>query len=159
MVIDACSIPKHLNTNYETNVLIMKQFNQNWNNIANLLYEYPGKEWKVRELSAKANMPLTTVHRTLQSMRKTGFINERNALIVNQYTKFLKTFHMIDKLFSSGLLEFLQQELVPSCIIIFGGVRKGEYDADSDIDLFVETTKEKKVDLSVFEKKLNHPIH
>ena len=66
---------------------------------------------------------------------------------------------MIDKLFSSGLLEFLQQELVPSCIIIFGGVRKGEYDADSDIDLFVETTKEKKVDLSVFEKKLNHPIH
>ena len=46
----------------------------------------------------------------------------------------------------------------PSCIIVFGGVRKGEYDKESDVDIFVESSESKNVDLSSFERKLKHRI-
>ena len=43
-------------------------------------------------------------------------------------------------------------------IILFGGIRKGEYDNESDIDLFVESTKKIKIDLSKFENMLKHDV-
>jgi predicted nucleotidyltransferase len=65
---------------------------------------------------------------------------------------------MINSLFIVGLIDFLIQSLNPSVIIVFGGVRKGEYDKDSDVDLFVEATTKKELSLSLFEKKLGHKI-
>ncbi|MEK6921856.1 MAG: nucleotidyltransferase domain-containing protein, partial [Nanoarchaeota archaeon] len=38
-----------------------------------------------------------------------------------------------------------------------GSVMKGEYNKTSDIDIFIQT-QERKIDLSKFEKKLQHSI-
>ena len=65
---------------------------------------------------------------------------------------------MINRLYKIGLVGHIEKELNPSLLVVFGSVRKGEYEKDSDIDLFIETTIEKDLDLKKFEKKLNHKI-
>ena len=80
-------------------------------------------------------------------------------LIINNYTKFLQSSIMIKRLFTTGLIEYIEIQLVPSVIIIFGSIRKGEYVKESDIDLFAETIKNIDLDLSRFEKKIGHKIH
>lgn len=57
-----------------------------------------------------------------------------------------------------GLLDYLSENLMPDCIILFGSASKGEDMKDSDIDLFIQS-KEKKVKLDKFEKKLNRKIN
>ena len=47
---------------------------------------------------------------------------------------------------------------MPDVIILFGSVSKGEDIKESDLDLFVLSDKEK-IDLSLFEKKLNKKIN
>jgi len=127
--------------------------------ILELFYEYPNKIFSVREISNKLKIPSSTVQRHLKKIRKEGLITKENKANITPYFKFRKTYFMIDKLFKYGLVEYIEEELSPSCVILFGSFRKGEYVKESDIDLFVETLKTKEIDLSKFEKKLKHSIH
>ena len=61
-------------------------------------------------------------------------------------------------MFNSGLIDYLEEKLAPSSIIVFGSARKGEYVKNSDIDLFVESTKRIDLNVSLFEKRLKHKI-
>ena len=65
---------------------------------------------------------------------------------------------MIKKMYALGLIDYIEKTLVPETIILFGAIRKGEYDNESDIDIFIATTKKQKLELKEFEKKLNHKI-
>ena len=65
---------------------------------------------------------------------------------------------MIDKTYRIGLIEFLENELNPSLLIIFGSIRKGEYDRESDVDIFVESSVSKDLDLRKYGKMLGHNI-
>ena len=47
---------------------------------------------------------------------------------------------------------------MPSCIVLFGSFRKGDSVNESDIDIFIETARNLKPDLSEFEEKLKHKI-
>ena len=46
-----------------------------------------------------------------------------------------------------------------SSIILFGSYARDDYTENSDIDLFVDSEKRKKINLSKFEKKLARGIH
>ena len=63
-----------------------------------------------------------------------------------------------EKIITSGLLEEIIKKLNPGCVILFGSIRKGESVKDSDIDLFIESQTEGKIDLKKYEKKLKHKI-
>lgn len=132
--------------------------NQKWDKILWLLFEHPGKRFAIRQISRKAGIPPSSVQRYLKEIRKEGLITNDNRASGSQHAKFIKATFMIDKLFQSGLVEYLDKKLSPSAIIVFGSARKGEYDYESDLDLFVETTKEAKVELQEFEKKVGHSI-
>ena len=136
----------------------MVLINQKWHKIFELFFKYPKKKFTVREISKKTKIPSSTVQRYLERLRDEGTIGKENKLVVNIYSKFLKSFFIIDEMHKTGLIDFLREKLNPSVIIIFGSVRKGEYDYESDIDLFVESSFGKKVDLKNFEKKLGHKI-
>lgn len=136
---------------------------QKWNRLKELFYEESNKSFTVRELAKQTKQPVSSVQRYLQQLKKEGFISEDNQAIITSYFKIKKTHHFIEKLFEIGLLEFLEQKLQPSVIILFGSMRKGEYTAESDIDIFIEQpTLDKKnkglLNLKPFEKKLNHKI-
>ena len=123
-----------------------------------LLFEHPGKRFTIRQIASKTEIPPSSVQRYVKEIRKEGLVASDNRAASSQYAKFIKAAFMIDKLFQSGLVEYLDKKLSPSAVIVFGSARKGEYDHESDIDIFVETTKEAKVELQEFEKKIGHPI-
>ena len=136
----------------------MVQKNQKWNKILDVLYHNPNKGLTVRQLAKQAKLPVTTTQRYLEQLQHQGIINKDHTLHITPYTKFHKATFMIDKLFTCGLIDELKKILTPTTIILFGGVRKGEYDQESDIDLFIATTKKIKPDLKAYEKKLGHKI-
>ena len=136
----------------------MGQNAQKMEKVMSLLFEHPERSFKIREISKKTNIPKTTVQRYLKNLKKQKIVNKENKLIVNEYTKFLKASALIKKTYCTGLITYLEQKLTPQVIIIFGSVRKGEYDKESDIDLFIESTKRTEIDISAFEKKLKHKL-
>ena len=136
----------------------MIQENQKWDKILELIYDYPNETFTVRRISKETKVPISTIQRYLKQLRKQEIINKENKFCYNSYSKFLKIFFMINKLYETGLVDYLGRELNPSLLIVFGSVRKGEYEKDSDIDLFIETTIKKDLDLKEFETKLKRKI-
>ena len=136
----------------------MGQNNQKVERLIETISEMKNTELKIRDLSRLTKIPRTSINRYLNSLKESKIIDSEGRLITNNYTKFLRSFILIKKIFASGLIEYLESQLVPSVIILFGSIRKGEHTKESDIDLFVETTKTISLDLSRFEKKIKHKI-
>ncbi len=132
--------------------------NQKWDKIMELFFEHPGRKFSVREISKITGIPASSVQRYLEGLRKEGFITAENMPVLNSYFKLIKSFFLIKKLLEVGAVDYLEEKFNASAIIVFGSVRKGEYDRDSDIDVFVESTRNPDFDLSKFEKKLGHRI-
>jgi len=121
--------------------------------IMEIFYENPNRKFTVREIEKMINLPKTTISEYLREMKSKKLLNE-NSL----FFKIKKTNHIIEKMALSGLLDFLIKELNPSGIILFGSMRKREYNKESGIDLFIETSEKKEVELKVYEKILWHKI-
>lgn len=136
----------------------MAQMFQKWDKILELIFEYPNQSFSVREIAGKTGIPSSSVQRYLKQIRSEKITNEDNNFTSNSYSKFLKAFFIIDKIYKTGLVEHLKEKLNPSTIIVFGSVRKGEYDYESDIDIFIETAVKKELKLKNFEDKLKHKI-
>jgi predicted nucleotidyltransferase len=120
-------------------------------------YEYPGKEFTIRELARQARMPKSTVQEIVTTLKKNELVSDNKAAETSLFKK-KKTHFFIEKLYTTGLIDYLLEQLSPTCILLFGSVRKGESDKESDIDIFVETTRKKQLTLTKFEKLLKHPI-
>lgn len=136
----------------------MAHTNQKWDRLLELMFENPGKSFTIREISRKARIPASSVQRYLKKLRQAGLATKENMPATSQYFKFRKACFILNRLFETGLINYLEEQLSPSAIIVFGSARKGEYDKDSDIDLFVETTKSVDINLKQFEKKLGHKV-
>ncbi len=132
----------------------------------NLFFEEPARDFQLRELSRLTKIAVTSVKKQLVTLQRDNLIKKDTKKTYPTYTanqqnrtfKLLKQQFILLKLYSSGLINYLEDELHPRCIILFGSIRKGEYDKNSDIDIFVQTP-EKKINLSKFEKKLEHNIN
>ena len=131
---------------------------QKWNKIMQMFFENPQKTFTLRIISKQTKIPLSSVQRYVEQLKKSNLITLSNKAENTPYFKVRKTQFFINKMFTSGLIDYLEKQLQPSVIILFGSIRKGESDQTSDIDLFIETQKIKTVDLSKFEKKLKHKI-
>jgi len=136
----------------------MTHISQKWDRILKLLFEYSNDKFSVREISKKTKIPSSSVQRYLTKLKKQGFILKENMANITPYFKLKKTFFVIDKMFKIGLIDFLNKELNPSVVVLFGSIRKGEYEKASDIDIFVESSIKKTVDFGIYEKKLGHKI-
>lgn len=125
-------------------------------NILEVFYEYD-KSFTVREISRKTGIPKSTVQGYLKELRKNNLITKENKSTNSFLFKIKKINYYIEKIVKSGLIEHLIEKLNPSCIILFGSFRKGDSVKESDIDLFIESDKQK-IDLTKFEKKIKHNI-
>lgn len=128
------------------------------NMILEVFFENPDKGYTVRELSKTTKMPLATLQSYLTELKKKKLITKDNQAETSLSFKTLKINFFTQKIVESGLLDLLIRELNPSCIILFGSIRKGDSNYESDIDLFIETSVDKKIPLGDFEKKLKHKI-
>lgn len=126
---------------------------ENMDNILEVLYERPQESFTIREIEKITKIPRTTVSEYLRIMNKKNLLNKESLIF-----KIKKINYFTEKIVSSGLIDYIIEELNPSCIILFGSIRKGESDKESDIDLFVETHINKKIKLEKYERTLKHKV-
>jgi len=75
----------------------------------------------------------------------------------NEEYKHYKTIDMVNRIKKSGLLEKLEKETAPDCIVLFGSAARGEDLMESDVDLYVQS-EEKDLDLSEYQNFLNRSV-
>ncbi len=132
--------------------------------IMELFFEEPAKSFQLREISRLTKIAVTSAKKYLRELMDDGLIAiDASTLYPSYRASNNKVFHIYKQLAMqlnislSGLNDYLEKETLPRCIVLFGSVRKGEYDKTSDIDLFVQSA-EKKLALGRFEKALKHKI-
>ena len=126
--------------------------------ILEFFFENPNAVLTVRDLASKLKLSRSTVQYSLINLRKSNLISGGNKWIDNWQNRLIKSNYYLEKIARSGLVDYLDQELAASAIILFGSFRKGESEKSSDIDIFVECGREKKLNLLKFEKRLGHKI-
>jgi len=126
----------------------------------------PTDSFRLRELSRISGISPASVINYLQEFQKEGLIRKYIKRKVPFYQAerdkedfiFYKKISILYELKDSGLVDFLWNKLHPDAIILYGSYVKGESTEDSDLDIFI-IGKERKIDLNIFEKKLEKKIH
>ncbi len=148
------------------NGLKMGRLDFKWDSILRLLFNYPAKEFQVRELSRLSKVPKTTVQRVLKILlkqeiillKKKGFSPVYGANETFFWYKFYKKYFLLEEVYASGLTEYLESSFHPRCIFLFGSGAKGEYTFSSDLDIFL-LSSEKKAFLDTYERKLGRKVN
>ena len=131
---------------------------KNREKILRIYFENPGKKFTVRELASGSSVPRSSVQVLLNELGSEGMIDKDRVPEDSIYFSVRKTNYFIEEIVRSGLIDYLVSELSPSVIILFGSFRKGDSNAGSDIDLFVESYVDKSLDLSKYERRLKHKV-
>ncbi|UZE93864.1 MAG: nucleotidyltransferase domain-containing protein [Candidatus Pacearchaeota archaeon] len=126
----------------------------------------PSDSFRLRELSRLSKISPPSVMNYLREFEKKELIRrfkKRNipyyqAIMDNENFVFYRKLAVLYELHSSGLIDYLWEELAPEAIILYGSYAKGEFIEYSDIDLFI-IGKEKEINCNKFEEKLNARIH
>lgn len=136
----------------------------------------------VRALSVKSGMSLNqrslanvlgvsapAVTKALPTLEKKAIIkvtqdkdSKRWAIELNRDNPHIMQLKRADNLlliYECGLFNYLEKEFAGATIILFGSYSRGEDTANSDIDIAVIGRKDKKINLEVFEKKLERKIN
>lgn len=132
-------------------------------------FRFPTKEYTLKDISKSIHLAHTSVKSNLQYLIRVGLIQRRkekkgkrrfplyranrdNKLFI-QYKKI----YNLQALLESGFIAFLEKQLLPKSIVVFGSYQRGEDTEESDLDIFVETKKED-LNLTNFEKKLARKV-
>lgn len=133
--------------------------------ILKFIFEEPNKEFHLRLLARLSGLHPNTVISITDELSKCGLITkhkdkERNVAVIkankqNDIYKLKKQFYNIEKIHESGLIDFLNRELSYPAVFLFGSYAKAENYPGSDIDLFIITEENKKINVNDYEAKLH----
>ena len=133
--------------------------------ILELFFEEPNKICQIREIARLTKTPKSTVSRRIKELIKMRIITKKKDNIVgyianesNPHYRIYKKINFLEKVYRSGLVGYLEDKFYPKCVILFGSFSKGEYNKQSDIDVFIQAT-EKEYELKKFERKLKHAVN
>jgi len=120
----------------------------------------------MRELSRRIKLAQISVINHLNYLVKQNLVIKEKKSIYPSYRAnqenelfiLLKKQNLMLRIKSSGLAKFLEDNLRPNCIILFGSASQGMDNEKSDIDLFIQA-KESKLNLSKYSKLLNRNIN
>jgi predicted nucleotidyltransferase len=127
----------------------------------------PEGGFTLREISRNSGVPLPSVKNYLEELESERLVLKKKNRLGNpvyyanrdeEYFLFLKKMNNIKIIHESGVVDYIYYASGSKAIILFGSACRGEDILESDIDLFV-LSKEKKLDLEKFEKKLNRKIN
>ena len=126
----------------------------------------PTAKLRVREIERELKLPLPSIIRYCKELKEEGILTTIKTGSVVFYTanrtdeKYIleKKLFNIKSIYESGLIEHLRRELSNPTIILFGSFAKGEDVEESDIDLYIETSSKKNLDLEKFGKMLKRRI-
>lgn len=139
-------------------------------NIKQSIMEYffinPNAKLRVREIERTLKAPLPSVIRYCRELQKDNILTAVKTGKVTFYTgnwgsekyHLEKKIYNLRKIYESGIIEYIRQELSNPPIVLFGSFAKGEDTEESDIDLYIETPSKKEIKLGEFEKFLKRKI-
>ncbi len=141
-------------------------FKNNTYRILELFIEFPTKDFSIRGLARELKLSHATILNYINDLQRLSLIKKKEVTLYPTYFantesqkyKFYKRNWLSFKITESGVLDYLQKETLPSSIILFGSGAKATFTEKSDIDIFVEAN-ETKLDITKYEKKLNHKIN
>jgi len=115
-------------------------------NILELFFNEPSKEWHFTEITKKADISKQQCNKWLKRFRKEKLIIHENpkgkmpyfkANFKGSNYKNKKRIYALEKLYRTGFLEHLEKLDKAKTIIIFGSFARSDWYKDSDIDLFI----------------------
>ncbi|PIN81099.1 hypothetical protein COV13_02330 [Candidatus Woesearchaeota archaeon CG10_big_fil_rev_8_21_14_0_10_32_9] len=134
--------------------------------ILRALFITNGSTINQRQLALRLNVTQPAIKKALPSLKKINFIkiqkDQRLSITLNAENHRVMQLKRIDNLkqiYESGFIDFLENEYAGATIILFGSYSRGEDTINSDIDLAIIGREEKKLDLKIFEKKLERKIN
>ncbi len=128
-------------------------------------FDFPRKDFQMRELSRRTGVAQPSVINHLDILVGEGLILKERKSIYPSFRanreninfKLLKRQKLIWRMRTLGLLDYLETEYTPNCIILFGSGSRGEDTEESDLDIFIQA-EENELNLQKYEKKLNRKI-
>lgn len=135
--------------------------------IFSLLCLRAGEKLSQREIAKILKVSPTAVANSLAKIKKENLITIEktktiNFISLNRNEKRaieLKKTENLKNTYTSGLSDYLENELPGATIFLFGSYSRGEDTNASDIDIAVIGRKDKIIDLSKYEKILNRKIN
>jgi predicted nucleotidyltransferase len=129
--------------------------------VLNLFIDYPTQGFSLRELERKAKLGLPSVIRYVRELRKErlvvgktfGYAELLYANRDNPVFRRRKAFRNVEKIYASGLIDFINVQFSYPGIVLFGSKSRGEDTEESDTDIFVQAPAHE-VPVEVYEKKI-----
>lgn len=129
-------------------------------------FQHPTTRLRVRQIEREIHVPLPSAVRYVKELEKEEFLQRIAVANIIVYAAdrtsvpFLleKRLANIRKIFGSGVIKFMKEEKGNPTMVVFGSYARGEDVETSDIDLYVEMSAKEKIDLAIFEKKLQREI-
>lgn len=133
--------------------------------LLDLFFQRPMSKFHVRELGRLTDLDTKTVMKYLKDFVKRYLIVRKKeksfpfyeANRLSPLYRYKKSQLVVEKIYESDLIPFLEKELNPKVIVLFGSIQKGTYHEKSDIDIFVQA-KQKKLNLTRFENLFKRKI-
>ena len=133
-----------------------------------VFFKNPTMEFTLKNVSRFSKLAHTSTKQNLNKLIRLGFVQQRNErkgkrtfplYKADRNKQFIrqKKLENLGALIDSGVIEYMEERLIPKCIALFGSYQRGEDTEESDIDLFIEA-KKADVNLKAFEKKLDRKI-
>ncbi|MDO8643047.1 MAG: nucleotidyltransferase domain-containing protein [Candidatus Woesearchaeota archaeon] len=127
---------------------------------------HPTIKLRVRHIERELKLPLPSVIRYTKELEQERILKRTEIANITLYSadRTSKNYLLEKKLFNirqlhtSGLLDFLVEELSNPPIAVFGSYARGEDTEQSDIDLYIETPSKKKINIEKYEKILQRKI-
>lgn len=138
--------------------------------VINIFFTEPTTSHYLKEISKKCNLAHTATKQHLNTLQKQQLITQQKEKKGKRYFpiyrantnfKTFKFYKKINNLFTleeSGLITFLKDTTQPHVIILFGSYSRGEDTETSDIDIYLQATKDNTLNLKPFEKKIHRTI-
>lgn len=141
-------------------------FKNNTYKILELFLQFSSKDFSIRGIARELKLSHATILTYINDLQKLNLIKKKESTLYPTYYansesqkyKFYKKNWLIFRINESSLIEYIQKEVIPNSIILFGSGAKATFTEDSDIDIFVEA-KEVSLDLTKYEKKLGHKVN
>ncbi len=137
--------------------------------ILRLLFIKAGKVLNQRQIANSLEVSSPAIMKALPGLEKEKFIKiqqdketKRWSIELNRANHLVMQLKRADNLkliYETGLADFLEKEFAGAAIILFGSYSRGEDTVGSDLDLAVIGRKDKKIDLTKYEKDMERQIN
>ena len=134
--------------------------------IKNYFLVNPLSKLRVRPMERLLKLPLPSVIKYCKELIKEGILTTVKTGNVVFYTADRANYNFVlekqlfnlRQIYTSGIIDYIRIELSNPTIILFGSYAKGEDTENSDIDLYIETSSKKIINLKQFEKNLQRKV-